>query len=219
MKQSDSNELIDKVYVNYFNALLSGQRQACLAIVEELMGHGVPLKSIYLSLFERSMYAVGELWESNSISVAVEHIATAITENAMNLLHPMIFASEHSGRKAVISCVANEYHQIGGKMVADIFELHGWDGYFLGANTPVKDLLHLVGEKKPDVVCFSLTLISNLGVLLDHVDTLSCRFPKMPIIVGGQAFVGGETAFVPPSSSVQLVVSLDALENFIDQNS
>jgi hypothetical protein len=27
--------------------------------------------------------------------------------------------------------VANEYHQIGGKMVADIFELNGWRGYFV----------------------------------------------------------------------------------------
>ena len=219
MKQSESNDLIDNLYGDYFTALLNGQRQVCLGIVEKLMRQGVPLKSIYLNLFERSMYAVGELWESNRISVAVEHIATAITENAMNLLHPMIFASEHSGRKAVISCVANEYHQIGGKMVADIFELHGWDGYFLGANTPAKDLLHLVEAKQPDVVCFSLTLISNLGVLLNHVETLTGKFPKIPIIVGGQAFVGRNAEFNPPSSSVELIISLDALENFIDQNS
>ncbi|MDT8441357.1 MAG: cobalamin-dependent protein [Desulfuromonadales bacterium] len=207
--------LVDRVYPDYLSALLAGRRQQCLALVSELMDADVPLKTIYLDLFERSMYQVGELWESNRISVATEHIATAITENAMGLLHPVIFASEHCGRKAIISCVANEYHQIGGKMVADIFELHGWDGYFLGANTPIHDLLSMIAEKKPDLVSLSLTMFSNIPELLRHLATLRENCPGLPVIVGGQAFRWGGAFQVEGLPKVRLLRSIDELESLI----
>ena len=93
----------------------------------------------YNNLFQKSLYRVGELWESNRISVAKEHLATAITEGLLNLVYPKLFEPEQyrKGRTILISCTANEFHQIGGKMVADVCELNGWDSHFLGANTPV----------------------------------------------------------------------------------
>ena len=207
--------LIGELYERYLKSLLSGERQVCLGIVRDLLDHEVPLKEIYQGLFERAMYQVGELWETNVISVSTEHIATAITESAMNLLHPLIFATEHCGRKAIVSCVANEYHQIGGKMVADIFEFHGWDGYFLGANTPVNALVEMVAAKRPDVVCLSLTLYSNLPDLFRHVRTLHERFPHTKVIVGGQALRWGGHDVLTSLPNVRLVYSLDELEEFI----
>lgn len=207
--------LTAEAYAPYLTALLHGDRQACLGIVRTLLVNEVALKEIYLGLFERSMYQVGELWETNAISVATEHIATAITESAMTLLHPLIFASAHCGRKAIVSCVANEYHQIGGKMVADIFEFHGWDGYFLGANTPVNALLDMAAAKRPDVVCLSLTLYANLPELLRHIRTLHARFPGMRVIVGGQALRWGGHDVLTALPDVRLIYSLDELEAFI----
>lgn len=204
-------------YRVYLQHLLEGNRQACLGIVKELMARDIPLKRIYLELFERSMYQIGEMWETNRISVATEHIATAITENAMSLLYPLIFAAEHCGRKAIVSCVANEYHQIGGKMVADLFEFHGWDGYFLGANTPINDLMRLVVEKQPDLVCLSLTLYSNLPDLLRHIHTLLQNFPRQKILVGGQAFRHGGLDVLESVPQVQFIGSLDELEQIIRQ--
>jgi methanogenic corrinoid protein MtbC1 len=207
--------LIGESYERYLNSLLNGERQVCLGIVRDLLDHEVPLKDIYLGLFERSMYQVGELWETNAISVSTEHIATAVTESAMTLLHPLIFATEHCGRKAIVSCVANEYHQIGGKMVADIFEFHGWDGYFLGANTPANALVEMVAAKQPDVVCLSLTLYSNLPDLFRHVRTLHERFPDTRVIVGGQALRWGGHDVLTSLPKVRLIYSLDELEEFI----
>ena len=142
----------ENIYHFFLGALLNGDRKGCDAVVTDLANSGTDVRVIYVDLLQRAMYAVGELWEANRISVAKEHLATAITEGAMSLLYPRIFSGSRIGRSAVVSCVANEYHQIGGKMVADIFELNGWDGFFLGANTPEAELLAFVQERKPDVL-------------------------------------------------------------------
>lgn len=38
---------------------------------------------MYQDLVQRSLYEVGELWERGHVSVATEHLATAITESLL----------------------------------------------------------------------------------------------------------------------------------------
>ncbi len=203
------------VYGVYLQALLSGNRLACLNLVHQLVHENVSLDAIYLGLFEPSLYEVGELWESDQISVGVEHMATAITESAMALLYPRIFATPRCGHRAVVSCVADEFHQIGAKIVADIFEFHGWDGYFLGANVPESALLGLIQDKRPDFLCLSLTVHANLPILLRLIEAVRTAFPQQQILVGGQAFrlEGRET--VEQFPDLTYVESIHRLEEII----
>lgn len=177
-----------KTYETYLASLLSGRRPACCDIVQRLFDEGAAVREIYVSLFQRSMYEVGRLWETGKISVATEHLATAITESVMPIVYPAIFAAEHVGRSAVVSCVANEFHQIGGKMAADTLELGGWDAHFLGANTPLDDLVTMIGEKQPDLVALSLSVYFNMASLARAVQRIKSEFPDQRIIVGGHAF-------------------------------
>lgn len=126
-----------------------------------------------------------------------------------------IFGAAHTGRKAIIACVANEYHQLGGRMVADIFELHGWDGYFLGANTPSEELLRLIDDKKPDLIGLSLAISFNLDNLWKVVEMVRVTFHELPILVGGQAFRWGGTELVSRYEGVTYISSLIDLENRI----
>jgi methanogenic corrinoid protein MtbC1 len=212
---SSSECPVRTVYDVYLKALLDADRPACLDIVQQLVQGNVPVKKIYLELFERSLIQVGELWESDRISVAVEHLATAITESAMCLLYPIIFATPRCGRRAVVSCVADEFNQIGAKIVADIFELHGWDGYFLGANVPATALLDLLHDKKPDFLCLSLTVHTNLPFLLETVETVRSSLPHQPILVGGQAFRRLDAAEHCPTATY--VESIHRLEEIIGE--
>ena len=128
----DTKRQIDAdAYARYLQSLVVGDLRACRALVQRLLDMDVDIRSLYTEIFQRALYEIGEMWAKNQISVAVEHMATAITESLFPLVYPKIFMGEHCGKKAVISCVANEFHQIGGKMVADILELNRWDAYFL----------------------------------------------------------------------------------------
>lgn len=111
-----------EVYFHYLHHLLKGDKNACTIVVDQLKADSVPINEIYVSLFQRSLYDVGEKLEKNLISVATEHMATALTELLMIRLQPLLFSAPRVGRKAVICSVANEYHQVDAKMVADTFE-------------------------------------------------------------------------------------------------
>ncbi|MBS4060209.1 MAG: cobalamin-dependent protein [Bacteroidetes bacterium] len=183
--------IADDVFKSYFDSLISGKRNDCRIIVDGLMTDHYSVEEIYSDLFQRSLYQVGEYWERNLISVATEHMATAITENLMILLQPAIFTTERVGKKAVIATVAGEYHQVGAKMVADIFEMNGWDGFFLGGNTPGNELIRFIDENKPDVIGLSLTIYFNFPVLISGIKQIRHYFDDTPLIVGGQAFRWG----------------------------
>ncbi len=205
----------DNVYEKFLMFLLNGDQRECSRIVSDLLNSGIDIKDLYINLFQRSQYRVGELWEENKISVAKEHLCTAIIERLLNLVYPKLFSSEKTGKKAVISCNVNEYHQIGGKMVADLFELHGWDGYFLGANTPIADLIKLIDEKQPDMVGVSLSLVSNLHLLHQSIETIRATYPQIDILVGGQAFRWGGADSLKKYPSVTYISDLHQLESFI----
>ena len=206
-----------ETYNKYFNGLIQGEKGECVSIVEKLINNGVPVEKIYTQLFQHALYQVGEYWEMNKISVATEHMATAITENLMIRMQPHFFTNERTGKKAVISCVANEYHQVGAKMVADIFEMNGWDGYFIGANTPTAELIRFLEKHNPDLVGLSLSIYFNLPELKATVAQIRQHFPETPILVGGQAFRWGGTDIVRQFNNVQYLSGTDMLNTLINE--
>jgi len=205
----------ESVYADYLAFLLSGNKAECARMVQGLIEAKVSVKILYLDLFQRSMYQIGKLWEENQVSVATEHMATAITEGLLQLVYPLLFAADHVGKSAIVACVPQEFHQIGAKMVADIFELNGWDGYFVGANTPTEDLLGNIHEKKPDLVALSMSLYVSLKGMDEMLQGLTSTFPQLDIIVGGQGFLWGGVEVVKSYPNVQYVKSLDSLVQII----
>jgi methanogenic corrinoid protein MtbC1 len=104
---------------------------------------------------------------------------------------------------------------VGGKMVADIFELNGWDGHFLGANSPAEDMVRFIQEVKPDIVGLSLSILSNIGHLKHHIEVIRADFPNLDLMIGGQAFRWGGMDMVKGVANAEYIPSLDRLETMI----
>jgi methanogenic corrinoid protein MtbC1 len=205
----------EESYKRYLAGILSNERQQCSLIFQQWLESDVGLRSLYEDLVRRSLYEVGDLWERGRISVATEHLATAISESLLNLAYPRLFAQPRLGKSAIVACVANEYHQIGGKMVADLFELNGWRGYFLGANTHIQSLKELIAEKNPDVLALSVSLALSMDTLVSAAAEVRASFPNLQIIVGGQAFRWVERERVEHLPGVHCCTSLTELEKWI----
>lgn len=206
--------ITDELYSDYFEHLLQGNRKYCTTVVKSLLEKGIEVNILYDNLFKASLYEIGKLWEENKVSVAIEHLATSITSNLMSLTYPYLFTNEKNGKKAIVSCVANEYHQIGGQMVADILEMNGWDAYFLGANTPENEMLKMIDDVKPNLLALSLAMYMNVPNLVEIIDKVRANY-DLPIIVGGQAFRWGGKEAIAGVKQVQILNSLDQLSEVV----
>jgi methanogenic corrinoid protein MtbC1 len=120
----------------YLDTLLAGDRQAASALILEAVSAGASVRDIYLLVFQRSQHEIGRRWQLNEMSVAEEHFCTAATQLIMSQLYPQIFSTARRNRKLVAACVGGDLHEIGVRMVADFFEMDGWDTYYVGANMP-----------------------------------------------------------------------------------
>ena len=207
----------DQMYDTYLSALLAGDRSGCTTIVNELIKNDISIQDLYLNLFQRSLYHIGELWEHHLVSVTVEHLATAITERLLTLVEPNIFGGQYREHSVIIACVADEYHQLGARMIADLFELHGWRGYFLGANTPVQDLLTMIDQKNPDLIALSLSIYFNIPSLVKSLDLVTEAHPDLPILVGGQAFRWGGIDVLNRYKNVTYIASIVELEQKMEE--
>lgn len=192
------SDLIAQNYPIYVDALLAGNRSLCQRILTDLLNAKTSILDIYEFLIKRSLYQVGEMWESNQISVAREHLATSISETLLNDIYPELFSTKRVGKKIILACVAKEQHTLGPKIIADIFEMHGWDSLFLGANVPERDLLNMINEEKPDVLGLSVSIFFNVVSLQRTLDVLNQTYSKLPVLIGGQAFCWGGTELLKP---------------------
>jgi len=209
-------ELInDFKYKDFLLALLNGDRRKSYQMVEQYLQNDITVKELYEQYIKETLYQVGILWEHNKISVASEHLATAITESILNSLFEKIVSENRVGKTAIVACVENEYHQVGIKMVADIFEMNGWDTHFLGANVPVEELIKFAKTIEPNIFALSLSIYFHLPDLEKMITKITEAFPEIPIIIGGQAFVHGGKEVIHKFPTIKFFKNLDEAESFI----
>ncbi|MFZ0312530.1 MAG: B12-binding domain-containing protein [Candidatus Korobacteraceae bacterium] len=174
----------------FLAALLGGQRQAALGIVEEALRSGHSILDVYVDVFTESLYRVGDLWEQNKISVAQEHLATSITQYAIAALYRQMVPAQVKRGSMVVTGVAGELHQIGANIVADAMEAEGWTVRFLGTNLPHSSILTTVRDISANVLCISTTILSNLPSVVALMETVRSQLqdqtPK--IVLGGAAY-------------------------------
>lgn len=173
----------------YLNAVLSLDSHKASALILSSFKKGVTIKDIYLHVLQPVQYEVGRLWHVHTISVAQEHFASAVTQLVMSQLYPHICCAEKGDRKLVATCVSGELHEIGIRMVADFFEMEGWNTFFLGANMPANDIVETLLTRKVDVLAISASMPSNVvktEALVSKVRSSEARDTK--ILVGGYAF-------------------------------
>lgn len=210
----DKSEDIINVFIT---SLINGNRKKCSDIVHNLLNENISIIDLYENLIKPSLYKIGELWEYNKISVAVEHMATSTTEAILNELYEQVISDVRQSKKVVVGCVENEFHQVGIKMVSDIFEQNGWDTFFLGANTPLKDLILFAKSINPDIIALSLSIYFNIPMLQKMILEIKETFPGVQILVGGQAFSRGGSNIIDQYQNVVLIKDLRSLESYIQK--
>ena len=176
--------------LDYLKAMLAGDRRRASTMILEAVAQGVSVKEIYLQVFQPCQREIGRLWQLNQVSVAQEHYCTAATQLIMSQLYPQLFAVERIGKTLVATSIAGDLHEIGVRMVVDIFELHGWDTYYLGSNTPAQAVIQAIQQEQADVLAISVTLTPYLAAVQELIDQVRAhpQSAHVKILVGGYPF-------------------------------
>jgi len=173
----------------FVEAILAGQRRPALAIALSALQDGARLVDIYADVLQESLYEVGRRWEVGAISVADEHMATAIVQFVLAHLFGRIQPAAPRG-KALITGVAGELHQVGANIVADALEAEGWSVRFLGVNVPQDAILSAIDEHEPIVIGISATRLPSVSRVRELIEAIRARpgRPAPRILVGGGIF-------------------------------
>jgi MerR family transcriptional regulator, light-induced transcriptional regulator len=98
---------------------------------------------------------LGERWERGEVSIAQEHFASNVIRGR---LAGLANGWGHGlGPRAVLACVPGELHDIALLAFGTVLNRNGWRIQYLGANTPLADLIGLAEENRPDLVVLAAT--------------------------------------------------------------
>ncbi|MFA5268364.1 MAG: cobalamin-dependent protein [Methanoregula sp.] len=177
----------------FLDFVLAGNVAKGRAVIDKALAAGTPVSGIYTGIFRPVLAETGRLWQQNRVTIAEEHFVTGVIRRIMEQVHDQIARTGRIKRKkktVVAACVGNELHEVGIRMVADFFELDGWNVYTTGASTPAKSILAAVKDRKADVVAISITMPSGLSGLQYLVRSLRAdrQTAHVKIIVGGSPF-------------------------------
>jgi methanogenic corrinoid protein MtbC1 len=172
----------------YLAFQLSGQRAAARRLIrEDGLARGLSIADLYRHVLHPAQHRVGELWQTNQISVAREHLATALTHSLVVEAAAAAPRAESNAIRVLVACVEGELHDIGARMVAELLELDGFAVRFLGADLPTSSLLAMIGEDAPRLVILSATMAERLAQLEEAVTRVRQAQPsQVAIFIGGQ---------------------------------
>lgn len=174
----------------YVNSLLRRERPVAEKLISDALESGVPVRDVYLNVFQPAQLEIGRLWQENEITVAMEHYFTAATQFIMSQHYRYIFSSEKKPLNMVATSISGELHELGIRMVSDFFEMDGWHTTYLGSNTPDKAVVDMLKMMQPDLIAISATIpfnLPNVGKLIGLIRSeLEADAPR--IMVGGRAF-------------------------------
>ncbi|NBG87778.1 cobalamin B12-binding domain-containing protein [Isachenkonia alkalipeptolytica] len=173
----------------YLEALMRNETREAHRVIIEAREEGVPLVEIYDTILGKTMHEVGELWHRHVITVDKEHYMTAVTQAVMASFYSEIFSQPRKNKRMVSCAVGSELHELGIRMLSDLFEEKGWDTYYLGAALPEESILHAIGEHEPQLLALSVTMPLHLPVCERIVARIKETYPKVKIAVGGHAFI------------------------------
>jgi methanogenic corrinoid protein MtbC1 len=192
--------------------LLHGKESEGAKLIEKTLCEFRDIYAYADAIIAPIMQRVGILWQTNQISVAKEHLATATLDAILQKF--MKKSARKKQKRAVVSIVGDELHIFGIKLVAQYLKTKGYEVFNLGLDNSPSDICEQVKTIKPDIVVLSITLHSNVAALQKAVNML-----KNVKEFTGKIIVGGQGLYQKKSIAIKAVdaqcATLEELKEFL----
>ena len=164
-------------------ALDGGALQSTLNRASLVVSPGDLIERVVVPL----MRHVGELWYRGELSVAHEHLATAVVRGMLSDL-ALTRSPLREGPTVVVATPANQMHELGALVVAATAAGTGWQVTYLGANVPAQDIAATVDQTAASAVALSVTHPIDDPALGNELRDLRAQIgPHVALLAGGAA--------------------------------
>jgi methanogenic corrinoid protein MtbC1 len=201
--------------LQYLEAVLGARREDAEKVILTAVDTGLAVGEVYEHVLQSAQIELGNMWHAGEITVAEEHSASAITQAIMSILRSRFPEREKNGKLVVAAAVGGELHEIGARMVADFFEMDGWDVIYLGANMPSTDIVSVTRDRRADLLAVSASTLLHVSAVAELIERVrrdeGCA--KTRVLVGGLLFqsapslwseLGADGSAVSASEAVKL---------------
>ncbi|MFL5843601.1 MAG: diguanylate cyclase [Solirubrobacteraceae bacterium] len=172
----------------YGDALRAGDAGMAESVIDSALADGLPPEAVQSLVVESAMVRIGELWEDNAVTVADEHLATAISYNVLiRLYEALTVAPPRSRQTIMLAAPEGQHHVLGLRMIADVLEGAGFVVLFLGADVPAGALRDAIRRHQPDIVGLSVGLGTDVSVVAAAILAVHQEAPRARVMLGGRA--------------------------------
>jgi methanogenic corrinoid protein MtbC1 len=208
-----------KLAKEFLVAVLEGKRASAERLIWDAVDGGAPVTDLHSHVVTQVQMELGRMWQIGESYVAEEHFGSRVVEDVLAMLRSRMVREPENGHTVVLASVSGNLHDIGPRLVADQFEMKGWQTIFLGANMPIEDLVRGVNDFSPSMVALSVGQALNLRSAADTIAALRASQPGLPVLVGGLPFsaidglwkdVGADTFAIDAETAVAFGESLIA---------
>ncbi|MCW3490653.1 cobalamin B12-binding domain-containing protein [Dethiobacter alkaliphilus] len=168
-------------------------KENCVSYALGLVDEGkVDVITLYNNILKPALYEIAGNRQPQKISVAQEHLRTAIVRTIIECCYPYVLQARKKNEpreRVIILCPVEEYHEIGPRMVEDFFTLAGFNALYLGGNTPLFGLVEILEKNAPEYIAVSVTNYYNIFAAKKLISEIRSKLSYKPkIIIGGYAF-------------------------------
>lgn len=185
----DPKRPTDRLALEYLQKILEGNSAEAIRLVSKAAADGLGPQAIYMQVLLPAQREVGRLWHAGELSVAQEHMVTAVTQRAMSVVISQASPAPANGHTAVVAAISGNVHDIGLRALADMYQLAGWRVIYAGSDVPMLDLPAMLGFYEADLLMIGATLGTHIPRVEQAIAAIRERCERpVRILVGGAAF-------------------------------
>jgi diguanylate cyclase (GGDEF)-like protein len=184
-------------------------------VVDAALEAGLTPTEIQSLVIAPALTRIGEQWETGAITVADEHLATAVSQAVLvKLFARLTVARARSRERVLLAAVQGQHHVLGLRMIADVLEGAGFDVLYLGADVPIDALKRFVADHQPALTGLAFGIDTGEALLAEAIAAAQDECSATQIVLGGRAVPAGllEAGYAHVANSLEV---LDVVERLL----
>ncbi len=151
------------------------------------------IATLYSDVLTPLLNDLGARWQNGSAAVWEEHLASATVRTIIDALYPRVLSDKAkvppSGRSVLLACPENESHDLGLRMLSDLFDLSGWTTNLLGPDCPTDEIANAATSLGVDLVVLTSATHFHRVRLHRILEDLHEQLPGLRLVVAGGVFI------------------------------